>query len=118
MNITVRFIFLHHIMTWPCFNHLGLIVIRNPFTTTGQRYWILRTLLDFPHDTNFITNMDNLNRLERVKKGESVNELTAFKLGVCSRDFYTKLRWVTFGYHHDWDTKVKIHPNNLDTFEV
>ncbi|ODM96327.1 ABC transporter G family member 23 [Orchesella cincta] len=84
----------------------GLIVIRNPFTPIGQRYWISRTLLDFPHNTNYITNMDNLNRLHKMKKGVPVEKLTDFKLDVCSRDFYTKLRWVTFGYHHDWDTKV------------
>lgn len=81
-------------------------MIRNPFTAAGQRYWISRTLLDFPHHSQYITNMDNLNRLERKRKGDSVERLQDFKLDTCGRDFYEKLRWVTFGYHHDWDTKV------------
>ncbi|CAL8068554.1 unnamed protein product [Orchesella dallaii] len=84
----------------------GLIVIKNPFTPIGQRYWISRTLLDFPHHVDYITNMDNLNRLHKIKEGKPVNKLADFKLDVCDRNFYSKLRWVTFGYHHDWNTKV------------
>lgn len=83
-------------------------MIKNPFTRFGQRYWITRALIDFPHDSNYITNMDNLNRLQRIKNGQAVSSLQNFKLDTCSREFYEKLRWVTFGFHHDWDTKVVI----------
>jgi hypothetical protein len=58
-----------------------------------------RTILDLPKSPN-ITNIDNL----ESKEGKRIkNKLT-------EKDFYQKLRWVTFGYHHNWDTKVRLKP--------
>lgn len=73
----------------------GLILIRNPFTPKGQRYWIRRSVIDFPKSPH-ITNIDNLEN----KEGKSIKD----KLD--AEGFFKKLRWVTFGYHHNWDSKV------------
>lgn len=80
---------------------LGLMFIKNPFTPEGQRYWIARCLNDYPFEKEHITNIENLRR----RKGEDVK----YEEAQNNKDnFYKHLRWITFGYHHDWDTKVDI----------
>lgn len=79
--------------------HPGLIFIRNPFTTTGQRYWIQKCLKDYPRKPNK-TNLDI---------DHSLNDWWAecHKNNECDIKLQKKLRWTTLGYHHNWDTKVK-----------
>lgn len=92
---------------WRCYTldrHPGLIVIRNPFTTLGQRYWIARCLRDYPKCPNVV----NLNpRLF----AQSVIDDWWHEFQNCSdkddaRRMKVGMRWTTLGYHHDWDSKV------------
>ncbi|CDW56670.1 Alkylated DNA repair protein alkB-like protein 1 [Trichuris trichiura] len=77
-----------NVNSWHAFSvtsNRGLILIRDAITASGQRYWAKLCLVDFlalPHRSN-------------------VGDLPCDPLLPQS-----KLRWATFGYHHDWDTKV------------
>ncbi|XP_059616387.1 nucleic acid dioxygenase ALKBH1 [Phlebotomus argentipes] len=84
--------------------HPGLLIVQNPFTALGQRYWIARCLRDFPkhpNRTNLLTQKlpESVRRdfwaLLSTEEEESVRK----KLKTC-------LRWSTLGYHHDWERKV------------
>lgn len=44
------------------YNFLGLIIIVNPFTNLGQRYWIARSVADYS-DSPSVTNLQNHNDL-------------------------------------------------------
>ncbi|XP_021945716.1 nucleic acid dioxygenase ALKBH1 isoform X1 [Folsomia candida] len=95
-----------HPSTWKVYQLTfpdGLILIRNPFTPKGQRYWIRRSVIDFPKSPH-ITNIDNLEN----KEGKSIKD----KLD--AEGFFKKLRWVTFGYHHNWDSKVYSEDNQCE----
>jgi len=90
--------------------HAGLIFIENPFTAEGQRYWISKCALDYPSKPH-ITNIENLQirgrqNTEQKEQEKREGNAAAFYQGEDASDFYKRLRWVTFGYHHDWDTKV------------
>ncbi|XP_016996053.2 nucleic acid dioxygenase ALKBH1 isoform X2 [Drosophila takahashii] len=84
-------------------HHPGIIIIRNPFTERGRRYWIARCLRDYPRTPNIV----NLN--ERLFD-DSVRSDWWKQLSLC-RDraefqrMKSAMRWTTFGYHHNWDTK-------------
>ncbi|XP_046982247.1 nucleic acid dioxygenase ALKBH1 [Schistocerca americana] len=80
----------------------GFFVIPDPFTATGQRYWIQRCLRDFTRKPHSRLNLDAHGDLT---KGEDWWE-TCCKYDVRSQNLLKKLRWATLGYHHDWDTKV------------
>ncbi|KAI4463871.1 alkylated dna repair protein alkb-related [Holotrichia oblita] len=76
-----------------------LLLINNPFTSLGQRYWVTRCLKDYSKKPNK-TNLDSHDIIpENVDWWDySQNNINA---GVLK-----KLRWATLGYHHNWDTKV------------
>ncbi|XP_017082012.1 nucleic acid dioxygenase ALKBH1 [Drosophila eugracilis] len=85
-------------------HHPGIVIIRNPFTERGRRYWIARCLRDYPRTPNVV----NLN--ERLFN-DSVRSDWWKQLNLCSdKDEFqrikTAMRWTTFGYHHNWDTKL------------
>ncbi|XP_013101547.1 nucleic acid dioxygenase ALKBH1 [Stomoxys calcitrans] len=85
-------------------SHPGLLIIRHAFTTLGQRYWMARSLKDYPKAPNRV----NLN--ERLFQ-KSVLDDWWFSLQSCedkdeSRRMKISMRWTTLGYHHDWDTKI------------
>lgn len=80
-------------------NHPGLLLIRNPFTTAGQRYWIQRCLEEYPKKPNKL----NIDIETNVQDWWS----ECFRDGECNRVLQKKLRWSTLGYHHNWNTKVK-----------
>lgn len=80
----------------PCYelsSNPGLIVIPNAFTAEGQRFWIKRCLRFYPSASG-VTNVDS----SIPRPTGDINEF--------SSEFYRKLRWVTLGLHHNWDTKV------------
>ncbi|XP_056641159.1 nucleic acid dioxygenase ALKBH1 [Diorhabda sublineata] len=80
----------------------GLIFIKNPFTPHGQRYWITRCLKDYskkPHKLN----IDNTNILK--------SDENWWEEGRKNKKIIDSLRWSTFGYHHDWDTKIYSEEN-------
>lgn len=79
-------------------NHPGLFLIRNPFTSLGQRYWIRQCLESYPKKPNK-TNIDAEVMIDDWWKECHAN--TDF-----NQQLMKKLRWSTLGYHHNWDTKV------------
>lgn len=94
---------------WRCYrvlNHPGLLVVRNSFTSHGQRYWIARCLRDFPRAPN-ITNLDANNLPVPVAALSDwwggLQECTNVAL---AQRIKAAMRWTTLGYHHNWDTKV------------
>lgn len=87
---------------WQCFcfkSHPGLLFIRNPFTNSGQRYWVRRCLQEYPKNPNKLNIDVDMN----IQDWWSM----CYKDGPCNRKLLKKLRWTTLGYHHNWDTKVK-----------
>ncbi|KAI8127864.1 Nucleic acid dioxygenase ALKBH1 [Lucilia cuprina] len=84
--------------------HPGLIVIRDAFTAHGQRYWMARSLKDYPKYPNRV----NLN--ERLFNKTVLDDWWS-SLQQCddkdeARRMKISMRWTTLGYHHNWDTKV------------
>lgn len=80
--------------------HPGLLIILNPFTSQGQLEWIKTCLKEFP----CASNKTNL-----ASHGITLSDNTWWQL-TCSSEgkksgLRKKLRWVTLGYHHNWDTK-------------
>jgi len=41
-------------------HHPGIIIIRNPFTERGRRYWIARCLRDYPRKPNIVNLNERL----------------------------------------------------------
>ncbi|XP_042240849.1 nucleic acid dioxygenase ALKBH1-like [Homarus americanus] len=81
-------------------SHPGLLIICNPFTCQGQLQWIKRCLKEFP----CATNKTNLASHGIQLKDSTWWQLTRMTEGRES-GLQKKLRWVTLGYHHNWDTK-------------
>ncbi|XP_015118592.1 nucleic acid dioxygenase ALKBH1 [Diachasma alloeum] len=111
---TDRSIFgLKPVNSWEIFElpHIpGLIFIKNPFTSSGQRYWITRCFKDYSRKPNKL-NID--------VHGVLGEQETWWE--VCTRGdqraavLIPKLRWATLGYHHNWDTK---HYTEDDKIEI
>ncbi|XP_055615778.1 nucleic acid dioxygenase ALKBH1 [Toxorhynchites rutilus septentrionalis] len=91
----------------------GLIIVNNPFTKHAQRYWMTRSLCDYPKHPN------HTNLLESVKEkysyfdsNESSEGFDWWSIGQTieepqeKRKFLKLLRWTTLGYHYDWTNKV------------
>ncbi|XP_047366699.1 nucleic acid dioxygenase ALKBH1 isoform X1 [Vespa velutina] len=80
----------------------GLIFIKNPFTTSGHHYWIIKCLKDYSRKPNKL-NLDAHN----ILTDETWWDI-CFRSNNNNRaeSLLPKLRWATLGYHHDWDTKV------------
>ncbi|XP_060530568.1 nucleic acid dioxygenase ALKBH1 [Cylas formicarius] len=89
------------VKTWEIYEIVdrpGLLFIKNPFTSMGQRYWTVRCLNDYskkPNKLNIDSKIipDNKDWWEMCQNNNNVLLLN-------------KLRWVTLGYHHNWDTKI------------
>ncbi|XP_026482626.1 nucleic acid dioxygenase ALKBH1-like [Ctenocephalides felis] len=105
-QVTNASYFLKPIEQWEIYevtNRPGLLFIQNPFTTHGQRYWTIRSLKEYSQKPNK-SNIDNLNLLNENEQWWSV--LTNPSTDVIRKKKLTKkMRWVTLGYHHNWDTK-------------
>lgn len=94
---------------WRCFElhaRPGLLVVRNPFTAHGQRYWMARCLRDYPlppHHVNVTADADLAassadwwQTLQQVPHSDAVRR----------QRVRSAMRWATLGYHHNWDTKA------------
>ncbi|CAL7939500.1 unnamed protein product [Xylocopa violacea] len=79
----------------------GLIFIKNPFTTYGQQYWIIKSLKEYTRKP-YKLNLDPHNVLNDDEDWWDV----CFRKSNRGKDLLPKLRWATLGYHHNWDTKV------------
>lgn len=83
----------------------GLIIIRNPFTAHGQRYWIARCLKDYPkapHATN-LTSIRNMPDNALIDWWSTLQSTTSDSV---RKHLQNSMRWATLGYHHNWDSKV------------
>ncbi|XP_030569192.1 nucleic acid dioxygenase ALKBH1 isoform X1 [Drosophila novamexicana] len=92
---------------WRCYmlkNHPGLLVIRNPFTFIGQRYWIARSLRDYPLAPN-IVNLD-AKHFSSNTVSDWWSELHKCTEKSVAHRLKTSMRWTTLGYHYNWDTKA------------
>uniref|UniRef100_A0A182W530 Fe2OG dioxygenase domain-containing protein n=1 Tax=Anopheles minimus TaxID=112268 RepID=A0A182W530_9DIPT len=78
----------------------GLLVLANPFTCSGQRHWIMRSMSDYPTYPN-ITNLTN-----RDVEYSWLEELQSIPTESERRKFAKQLRWATLGYQYDWTNKV------------
>lgn len=79
--------------------HPGLLFIKNPFTDSGQRYWIRKCLEEYPRKPNKL-NID-------IESNIQDWWFECFRNNSYDKALLKKLRWTTLGYHHNWDTKVK-----------
>lgn len=82
----------------------GLILIKNPFTPVGQRFWIRKLLKDF-------TKYPNPNNLLPSRFNESVINDFWSALNNDSDEQQRRLikksmRWTTLGFHYDWTNKI------------
>lgn len=98
----------------------GLVLIKNPFTSFGQRYFItqcLQSYTKYPNPTNLQSKPDISLSSHTFSWWEELNQTSDLKAHKKLRE---DLRWTTLGYHHDWDKKIydeKMHndfPEDLE----
>ncbi|XP_050726209.1 nucleic acid dioxygenase ALKBH1-like [Eriocheir sinensis] len=82
--------------------HPGLLVVRNPFTRAGQLAWARRCLCELPCATNKTNLASHGIHLTPDRTWWSLCHTSEGRRGGLRH----KLRWVTLGYHHNWDTKA------------
>jgi alkylated DNA repair protein alkB homolog 1 len=86
-------------------NHSGLLLIKNPFTSHGQRYWIKRLVKDFPCHPNR-NNLPKDTFPEPTIKDWFGAFSSSDKDVSYRRKLQQALRWTTLGYHYNWDAKT------------
>ncbi|XP_018787311.1 PREDICTED: DNA demethylase ALKBH1 [Bactrocera latifrons] len=104
-DVNEQFPGLEPINNWVCYtlNSSGAIVIRNPFTMQGQRYWMARCLKDYPQTPNINNLSPQLFSIEVLNDWwQSLQQCTDIDE---IRRMNISMRWTTLGYHHDWDSK-------------
>lgn len=82
----------------------GLIIIKNPFTPVGQRYWVRKLLSEYtkhPNKNNLLPSMFSENVIRNFWESLT-NEKDVRK----QRSLKKSMRWSTLGYHYDWTNKV------------
>ncbi|XP_070494095.1 nucleic acid dioxygenase ALKBH1 [Chironomus tepperi] len=90
----------------------GLIIIKNPFTSLGQRYYIKKLLKDYTknHPNNLLES--------RFKENVIKDFWTSWTEEVDQQQknlIKKSMRWTTLGYHYDWTNKV-YNEENKDEF--
>ncbi|GAB1604819.1 hypothetical protein Ahia01_000763400 [Argonauta hians] len=108
-----------------CLSKPGFVFICNPFSAAAQRYWCYRCLHDYPSKDN-VTNLDfiekqcGINREDNIWSASETYERDKKQDKVDSAPFdlrfhIKKLRWVTLGYHYNWNDKT-YDKNNVSIF--
>lgn len=79
------------------------MIIKNPFTSIGQRYWISKLLRDYTR-----TNPNNLvsSRFNKSVIEDFWNAFCKESDEQQKRLIKKSMRWTTLGYHYDWTNKV------------
>lgn len=99
----------------------GLLIVRNPFTAHGQRYWMARCLRDYPKAPH-ATNLTNIRNIPAEALLDWWSVLQSSTPGAPRKHLQDSMRWATLGYHHDWDTKryseTKRHPFPVDLAQL
>ncbi|KAK3563306.1 hypothetical protein QTP86_021639 [Hemibagrus guttatus] len=88
------------------FNSPGFIFISNPFLPGSQHYWVKQCLKTYTQKPN-VCNLDMHMPPAETENiwDKSVGSIR--KKGQREpRTLLEKLRWVTLGYHYNWDTKT------------
>lgn len=86
----------------------GFIFISNPFRRGSQPYWIRQCLKTYPEKPNVC----NLDMHMSPCDTQNIWERSVHSLGTTSpsrrqeKSLLERLRWVTLGYHYNWDTKL------------
>uniref|UniRef100_A0A3Q1B6Z5 Nucleic acid dioxygenase ALKBH1 n=1 Tax=Amphiprion ocellaris TaxID=80972 RepID=A0A3Q1B6Z5_AMPOC len=97
-------------VNWRAFSlqgYPGFIFISNPFLSGSQSYWVRQCLKIYPQKTN-ICNLDMHMSPSDTKDfwGKSVHALSSPTGKKEPKTLLERLRWVTLGYHYNWDTKT------------
>ncbi|KPP60959.1 alkylated DNA repair protein alkB1-like, partial [Scleropages formosus] len=106
-----RMVGLRPVQAWRAFGlegYPGFIFISNPFLPDSQQYWVKQCLKVYPQKPN-VCNLDmHMPAAETADIWERSAELIRKKNGGKSepRTLLERLRWVTLGYHYNWDTKT------------
>ncbi|CAN0174868.1 unnamed protein product [Lampetra planeri] len=79
----------------------GFIFIVNPFLPSGQRFWVRQCLKLYPQKPNVC----NLDAHDPQRDDVWASGIRAGKGPREPRSLLEKLRWVTLGYHYNWNTK-------------
>nr|XP_046223417.1 nucleic acid dioxygenase ALKBH1 [Oncorhynchus gorbuscha] len=120
---------LRPIRDWTAFGlhgYPGFIFISNPFLPGSQQHWVRQCLKTYPQKPN-VCNLDMHMTPTETQDiwGRSADALR--KTGSRVREPKTlleKLRWVTLGYHYNWDTKTysadhyTLFPSDLHSISV
>ncbi|XP_033180916.1 nucleic acid dioxygenase ALKBH1 isoform X1 [Mastacembelus armatus] len=86
----------------------GFIFISNPFMRGSQPFWVRQCLKIYPQKPN-ICNLDIHMSPSDTQDiwGKSVHALSSPPSGKREpKTLLERLRWVTLGYHYNWDTKT------------
>ncbi|KAF3844302.1 hypothetical protein F7725_007465 [Dissostichus mawsoni] len=104
---------LQPVKSWRAFGlqgYPGFIFISNPFLRGSQPFWIRQCLKTYPQKPN-VCNLDMHMSLSDTQDiwGQSVHGLSSSPSGKREpKTLLERLRWVTLGYHYNWDTKAGI----------
>ncbi|XP_049533282.1 nucleic acid dioxygenase ALKBH1 [Anopheles darlingi] len=82
----------------------GLLVVANPFTGDGQRYWTSRCVVDYPGPKN--TNIIPQQLEEQLGPNGWWPLLQSCSDPTKRRKLAKVLRWATLGFHYDWTNKT------------
>ncbi|KAJ8341224.1 hypothetical protein SKAU_G00335150 [Synaphobranchus kaupii] len=102
---------LQPVQEWKAFGlegYPGFIFISNPFLPGTQQHWVKRCLKVYPRKPN-VCNLDmHMSASETERIWESSIQLMRSKISGKRepKTLLEKLRWVTLGYHYNWDTKT------------
>ncbi|KAM6968648.1 nucleic acid dioxygenase ALKBH1 [Tautogolabrus adspersus] len=85
----------------------GFIFICNPFLLGSQPFWVRQCLKTYPQKPN-VCNLDMHMSPSETQDiwGKSLRGLSSPSGKREPKTLLEKLRWVTLGYHYNWDTKT------------
>nr|XP_019940827.1 PREDICTED: nucleic acid dioxygenase ALKBH1 [Paralichthys olivaceus] len=102
---------LQSVRDWRAFSlhgYPGFIFISNPFLLGSQPFWVRQCLKTYPQKPN-VCNLDMHMSPSDTQDiwGKSIHGLSGPPSGKReSKTLLERLRWVTLGYHYNWDTKT------------
>ncbi|KAK7463307.1 hypothetical protein BaRGS_00038108 [Batillaria attramentaria] len=86
------------------YSHPGFYLIKNPFLSGYQQYWVHRCIVDLPLPPN-VTNLRVHPDIDPYSLWSDFVQNRKGGEGCSSVSPLRKLRWTTIGYHYDWDIK-------------
>ncbi|KAG8448999.1 hypothetical protein GDO86_015891 [Hymenochirus boettgeri] len=92
----------------------GFLYISNPFLPGWQHCWVRQCLKLYPRKPN-VCNLDLHMGLDQTSDlwGDSQEKLrNKSSVRRSQKTLLEKLRWVTLGYHYNWDTKTYNHEHH------